>query len=352
MLGAFSRRSVDRVHKSYAEPGYRADIDGLRAIAILSVVLFHAFPSSLRGGFVGVGVFFVISGYLISGIIFKALQQGDFNFAKFYAHRARRIFPALILVLAGVYVFGWLFLLPGEFALLGKHIASGAGFVLNFVLWTEAGYFDTSSELKPLLHLWSLAIVEQFYLAYPVLIWAAWRMGWNVLSLVIVVGLLSFGANARALADDPIGSFFLPHARIWELLVGSAAACIFFWRTKSCKKRGGRETLVRHDVDATGSSGGANRGDCEKLHGRVRLRADIALSFRAPQRRAISRVACLAASGWRWFSDSGWARCLGQPQGSVPPVDGFHRPHQLPALPVALALAFICASGQWKQSCG
>lgn len=163
-------------------PGYRSDIDGLRAAAILSVVLFHAFPSFLPGGFVGVDVFFVISGFLISGIIFKGLQQGDFDFVKFYVHRARRIFPALILVLAGVYVSGWLFLLPGEFSLLGKHIAAGAGFVQNFVLWTESGYFDTSSELKPLLHLWSLAIEEQFYLAYPCWINMARTSGWGLFS--------------------------------------------------------------------------------------------------------------------------------------------------------------------------
>lgn len=226
MFRVLSRRRVDRVRKKHALPGYRTDIDGLRAVAILSVVLFHAFPPLLPGGFVGVDVFFVISGFLISGIIFKGLEQGSFDFVKFYVHRARRIFPALILVLAGVYVSGWLFLLPGEFSLLGKHIAAGAGFVQNFVLWTESGYFDTASELKPLLHLWSLAIEEQFYLAYPLMIWAAWRVGLNVLVLVILVGLASFGVNLNDISHDPVGAFFLPHARIWELLVGGAGAYI------------------------------------------------------------------------------------------------------------------------------
>ncbi len=163
-----------------ARPAYRPDIDGLRAVAILSVVTYHAFPTKLRGGFVGVDMFFVISGFLISTIIFRSLQRGDFSFTEFYAHRIKRIFPALILVLAACYTFGWFALLPDEYKQLGKHMAAGAGFVQNFVIWKEAGYFDTTSELKPLMHLWSLAIEEQFYLLYPVLIWGAWRTGLSV----------------------------------------------------------------------------------------------------------------------------------------------------------------------------
>ena len=161
----------------YDPSGYRADIDGLRAIAILSVVLFHAFPTFTRGGFVGVDIFFVISGFLISGIVFRGLWQGGFSFSSFYVHRTRRIFPALVLVLAATYVFGWFWLLPEEFARLGQNMAAGAGFVKNLVLWRESGYFDTASELKPWLHLWSLAIEEQFYLIYPLAIWLMWRTG-------------------------------------------------------------------------------------------------------------------------------------------------------------------------------
>ena len=117
-----------------AHPVYRPDIDGLRAIAILSVVIFHAFPTKLRGGFVGVDIFFVISGFLISSIIFRSLQRGDFSFSEFYARRVRRIFPALILVLAASYTVGWFVLLPDEFKQLGRHMAAGAGFVQNIVL--------------------------------------------------------------------------------------------------------------------------------------------------------------------------------------------------------------------------
>lgn len=207
-------------------PAYRPDIDGLRAVAILSVVIFHAFPTSLTGGFVGVDIFFVISGFLISSIIFKSMLRGDFSFAEFYVHRIKRIFPALILVLSASFVFGWFALLPDEFAQLGKHMAASAGFVQNFVLWKEAGYFDTASELKPLMHLWSLAIEEQFYLFYPLLIWGAWRAGLNVLTMVALLGLLSFGLNVAGVGEDAVKTFFLPQTRFWELLAGAVLAYV------------------------------------------------------------------------------------------------------------------------------
>ncbi|HJW02870.1 MAG TPA: acyltransferase, partial [Azospira sp.] len=205
-------------------PVYRPDIDGLRAVAILSVVVFHAFPANLRGGFVGVDIFFVISGFLISNIIFRSLQRGDFSFAEFYAHRIKRIFPALIVVLTASFAFGWFALLPDEFKQLGKHMAAGAGFVQNFVLWNESGYFDTASELKPLMHLWSLAIEEQFYLIYPLLIWAAWRVRLNALALVVALGCLSFGLNVLEIREAPVKTFFVPQTRYWELLAGAVLA--------------------------------------------------------------------------------------------------------------------------------
>src|SRR6188768_2400494 len=134
-------------------PKYRPDIDGLRAVAVLAVVAFHAFPGRLSGGFIGVDVFFVIAGFLISTIIFENLDKGTFSFYEFYARRIKRIFPALLLLLIAVYAFGWFTLLADEYKQLGKHIAAGAGFVSNFVFWNEAGYFDNSAETKPLIHL-------------------------------------------------------------------------------------------------------------------------------------------------------------------------------------------------------
>jgi peptidoglycan/LPS O-acetylase OafA/YrhL len=151
---------------------YRPDIDGLRAIAVAAVVAYHAFPEVVPGGFAGVDVFFVVSGYLITDIVSRA----PFQAGGFYARRVRRLFPALAITLAGCLVLGWLALLPLEFASLGRHTTAGAAFAANFLLWHEAGYFDRAAETKPLLHLWSLAIEEQFYLVWPFVVVVARRM--------------------------------------------------------------------------------------------------------------------------------------------------------------------------------
>lgn len=203
---------------------YRADIDGLRAISILGVLLFHAFPHTITGGFVGVDVFFVISGYLISSLIFKGLHNQSYSLLTFYQHRILRIFPALILVLACSFALGWGTLLSGEFKQLGKHMAAGAGFIQNFTLTMEAGYFDTASELKPLMHLWSLAIEEQFYLVYPLLIMFAWRFGVNVLAIILPIGAISFYINLVGIQDAATQTFFQPQSRFWELLLGALLA--------------------------------------------------------------------------------------------------------------------------------
>src|SRR5207245_193984 len=133
--------------------------------------IYHAFPAALSGGFVGVDIFFVISGFLISKIIFKSLEIDEFSFVDFYSRRIRRIFPALATVLLATFILGWFILYPDEYRQLGKHIAGGAGFVSNFVLWRESGYFDAAAETKPLLHLWSLGIEEQFYIVFPMFAW-------------------------------------------------------------------------------------------------------------------------------------------------------------------------------------
>lgn len=169
-------RSSDIPGGAIRHIGYRPDIDGLRAIAVLAVLIFHAFPTLLRGGFVGVDVFFVISGFLISKVILTTLDHGTFSIGDFYARRIRRIFPSLILVLASCLAFGWYTQLADDFALLAKHVLGGATFVSNFILWNEAGYFDKASVLKPLLHLWSLGIEEQFYVVWPLLLWVGWRL--------------------------------------------------------------------------------------------------------------------------------------------------------------------------------
>lgn len=207
-----------------SHPKYRPDIDGLRAVAVLSVVAFHAFPAWMKGGFIGVDVFFVISGFLISTIIFENLDRGTFSFTEFYARRIKRIFPALLLVLIASYAFGWFALLADEYKQLGKHIAAGAGFVSNFVLWGEAGYFDNSAETKPLLHLWSLGIEEQFYIVWPFVLWMAWKKKFNLLTLTIIVAFVSFYLNLKGIKKDAVATFYSPQTRFWELLSGSILA--------------------------------------------------------------------------------------------------------------------------------
>lgn len=204
-------------------PRYRPDIDGLRAVAVISVVAYHAYPNQVRGGFIGVDVFFVISGYLISSIILLNLDKGVFGFAEFYARRIRRIFPALAAVLVAAWGVGLMVLLPGELAQLGRHIAAGAVFGSNFQLWSEAGYFDEAARAKPLLHLWSLGIEEQFYIVWPLLLWLA--RGW-LLRLVVMAGLAaaSLYLDVTSIGTDAVATFYSPATRFWELGCGGLLA--------------------------------------------------------------------------------------------------------------------------------
>lgn len=205
---------------------YRPDIDGLRAIAVLVVVIYHAFPDVLPGGFVGVDIFFIISGYLISTVLFQSVQTNSFTIFDFYARRIRRIFPALSIVLLATGIFGWFSLRADEFAQLGKHIAAGAGFVSNLVLWSESGYFDAAAETKPLLHLWSLGIEEQFYFFFPLVLWVAWKLKWNLLLVTAVIATASFGWNLFQYSRDTTALFYSPQTRFWELMIGAILAYI------------------------------------------------------------------------------------------------------------------------------
>lgn len=205
---------------------------------MLSVVAFHAFPEWIEGGFIGVDVFFVISGYLISRIIFENLENGTFSFSEFYSRRVTRIFPALLLVLTACLFFGWIALLPDEYEQLGKHILGGVGFASNLVFWSEAGYFDNSAETKVLLHLWSLGIEEQFYLIWPLLLWAAWRYKRNILLVTALCAVVSFALNLRSVGQNTIATFYSPQTRFWELLCGSLLAWFYLYGkefTGKCK---------------------------------------------------------------------------------------------------------------------
>lgn len=228
MLNAeHSTISTERLPEHLEHPKYRPDIDGLRALAVLSVVFYHAFPKAVTGGFVGVDVFFVISGFLISTIIFGSLfRYSGFDFVEFYGRRVRRIFPALAIVLLASFTFAYFYLLSGEFEQLGKHIAGGAGFVSNIVLWFESGYFDTSAETKPLLHLWSLGVEEQFYIVWPILLWLAWKLRLNLLTVCVLYAGASFALNVHGARSDIVADFYSPQTRFWELMLGTILALV------------------------------------------------------------------------------------------------------------------------------
>jgi len=204
----------------------------LRALAILFVVIYHAFPSVISGGFIGVDVFFVISGFLISRIIYTQLETTGFSFTQFYIRRIKRIFPALFVVLLFCFVFGWFNLLADEFKQLGLHIAGGAGFVANLVLWNESGYFDNASETKPLLHLWSLGIEEQFYFFWPILVCLAWKRKMNLLWVGVAVGVMSFTLNLYEVLYtlNFTKAFYSPLTRFWELMVGAVLAYLAVYK--------------------------------------------------------------------------------------------------------------------------
>lgn len=204
-------------------PAYRADIDGLRAVAVLLVVAFHAYPDRLPGGFIGVDVFFVISGFLITRLLLEARAEQRFSLAAFYAARVRRLFPALVLVLGTTLGIGWLVLLQAEFRQTGLHVAAGAGFASNLLLMTETGYFETAAERKPLLHLWSLGIEEQFYALWPLLLAVAIRYR-RVLQVTAGLTAASFLLCLWQAGISPDQAYYSPLARAFALLTGALLA--------------------------------------------------------------------------------------------------------------------------------
>ena len=212
---------------SPAADRYRPDIDGLRAVAVLLVLHFHAFPGAVPGGFIGVDIFFVISGFLITAIIARELGSKKFSLLGFYNRRVRRIFPALIVVLGAVLILGWLWLLPAAYARLSADVVASAGFAANIALLLQSGYFDVESAKKPLLHLWSLGIEEQFYLLWPLILMLAARIGLRLVWVAALLGIASFVLNVALIGTDPVATFYLPFTRAFELLAGAVLACMW-----------------------------------------------------------------------------------------------------------------------------
>jgi peptidoglycan/LPS O-acetylase OafA/YrhL len=211
---------------------YRPEIDGLRAFALLPVILFHAGFEWFSGGFVGVDVFFVISGYLIATIIISEMTEGKFSLINFYERRARRILPALFFVMAACLPFAWLWLVPNDLKDFGQSLAAVSIFSSNILFWLESGYFETATELKPLLHTWSLAVEEQYYILFPIFLMFFWKLGvrW-VLILLSIVFLISLGISHWASSNSPSANFYLLPTRGWELLVGVFAAFYLNYNT-------------------------------------------------------------------------------------------------------------------------
>ncbi|MBJ6611533.1 MAG: acyltransferase [Candidatus Thiothrix moscowensis] len=204
---------------------YRKEIDGLRALAVLPVILFHAGFGWVPGGFVGVDVFFVISGYLITSIILDELEAGRFTLAGFYERRARRILPALFFVLLVCLPMAWWLLLPAELMNFGKSLIAVAGFVSNILFWLQTDYFAATAEQIPLLHTWSLAVEEQYYLLFPLLLLLTWDLGkrW-LLGLLVLIALLSFVWAEWLWRQSVEANFYLLPSRAWELMLGALAA--------------------------------------------------------------------------------------------------------------------------------
>ena len=206
-------------------PGYRADIDGLRAVAVLAVVFYHYGIGRLPGGFVGVDIFFVISGFLITGIVQKEIAQGRFTFAGFYQRRVRRIFPALFVVLLCTLLAGLVILLPTDLAFLGRSLVATIVFASNIFFWRNSGYFDASAEHNPLLHTWSLAVEEQFYIVFPVLLLLIHRYVPGKRKMLLWMATAgSFASCVLVQEYQPSATFYLSPFRAWELSLGALLA--------------------------------------------------------------------------------------------------------------------------------
>lgn len=207
---------------------YRPEIDGMRAVAVISVIAYHAGIPSFSGGFVGVDVFFVISGFLITSILLSQLRTGKFSILYFYERRMRRILPALLLVMLACIPSAWLWLTPEDMRSLSKGLISTPLFISNFLFWKQSGYFDVANELKPLVHTWSLAVEEQFYILFPVFLLLMWRYGRRLILIsLIVVCAISFSIAEWGVHRHPEFTFFLLPTRAWEIAIGAIVAIYY-----------------------------------------------------------------------------------------------------------------------------
>ena len=220
--------SIERTHpagmKFTAHPAYRRDIDGLRAVAILIVVICHAFPAVLPGGYVGVDVFFVLSGYLITSILVRGLEIGSFSISEFYVRRVNRLFPALALMMLATLAAGYYYQIPVDLVALGWQAITGTAFTSNLYFWHSTNYFTGVGKGSPFLHLWSLGIEEQFYLLWPLLLWLSHKRAWKITAVLMATIVASFAYSVYAVRANPAAAFYSPLSRFWELGAGGILA--------------------------------------------------------------------------------------------------------------------------------
>lgn len=214
---------------------YRSEIDGLRALAVVPVILFHAGFEIFNGGFIGVDVFFVISGYLITTIIIEDMENNCFSFVYFYERRVRRILPALLFVMLTCIPFAWMWMVPGQMKDFSQSIVAVSLFASNLLFWKESGYFEPSAEEKPLLHTWSLAVEEQYYVFFPIFLFFTWRFGkTRVFWIIVVMASISLILSEWGWRNKVTANFYSAPTRAWEIFAGSIAA--FVVRKKGVQK--------------------------------------------------------------------------------------------------------------------
>ncbi len=216
---------------------YRAEIDGLRAIAVITVMFFHAGFKYFHGGYIGVDIFFVISGYLITTIILTELEEGKFSLVLFYERRARRIIPPLFVVMAASLLYAWFWLLPVDMREFSQSLVAVSSFSSNILFWITSGYWDTSNEFKPLLHTWSLAVEEQYYFLFPLFLMLLWKYQkqW-IFSSILMLTVISLGMAQWGAYNEPIAAFYLLPTRVWELAIGAGIGYLFLHRNPEIEK--------------------------------------------------------------------------------------------------------------------
>lgn len=231
---------------------YRKEIDGLRAVAVLPVIFFHAGFDIFSGGYTGVDVFFVISGYLITSIILNEKEAGTFTITNFYERRARRILPALFFVIMATLPFAWHWMLPDQLKDYSQSLVAVSIFSSNILFWMESGYFEAAAELKPFLHTWSLAVEEQYYILFPLLILLLWRFGKKfIFATLALIGITSLLVAHYKVANNPSANFYLLQTRLWELLIGSLTA---FYHSKNPQQpdKSGFHSITNQALSALG----------------------------------------------------------------------------------------------------